>query len=132
MISSTVMKIAAKLYILSAGEHFGVVMRFSRIAFILLVVAPLSFAQLLPQKQAEDLPKIDRAMIFKVDYEQGMAAPDSSSNRIDPSIKGSREKGDYLKNALIWNGLCVTGAALSAAFGGHGPIWCDPNSPARF
>ena len=42
------------------------------------------------------------------------------------------KKGNYLKNSLIWTGLCVTGAALSAAFGGHGPIWCDPNSPARF
>lgn len=131
MISSTVMKIAAKLYILSAGEHFGVVMRFSRIAFILLVVAPLSFAQLLPQKQAEDLPKIDRAMIFKVDYSDKAEASDSSSRKINPSIK-EQEKGNYLKNSLIWTGLCVTGAALSAAFGGHGPIWCDPNSPARF
>ena len=131
MISSTVMKIAAKLYILSAGKHFGVVMRFSRIAFILLVVAPLSFAQLLPQKQAEDLPKIDRAMIFKVDYSDKAEASDSSSRKINPSIK-EQEKGNYLKNSLIWTGLCVTGAALSAAFGGHGPIWCDPNSPARF
>ncbi|WP_290731634.1 hypothetical protein [Fibrobacter sp. UBA3629] len=106
-------------------------MRLYGIAILLLASAPLSLAQLLPQKQAE-APATDRAMVFKVDYEQGMAAPDSSSNRIDPSIKGSREKGDYLKNALIWNGLCITGAALSTAFGGHGPIWCDPNSPARF
>ncbi|MBO4830262.1 MAG: hypothetical protein J5534_12710 [Fibrobacter sp.] len=106
-------------------------MKFSATIPIIMIAAGLSFAQLLPQKPAETV-KVDRAMIFKVDYEQGMAAPDSSSNRIDPSIKGSREKGDYLKNALIWNGLCVTGAALSAAFGGHGPIWCDPNSPARF
>lgn len=131
MISSTVMKMTAKLYILSVGEHFGVVMRFSRIAFILLVVAPLSFAQLLPQKQAGDLPKIDRAMIFKLDYSDKAEASDSSSRKINPSIK-EQEKGNYLKNSLIWTGLCLTGAALSSAFGGHGPIWCDPNSPARF
>lgn len=120
-----------KLYILSAGEHFGVIMSFSRIAFILLVVAPLSFAQLLPQKQAEDMPRIDRAMVFKLDYSDKAEASDSSSRKINPSIK-EQEKGNYLKNSLIWTGLCVTGAALSAAFGGHGPIWCDPNSPARF
>ena len=105
-------------------------MRFSRIAFILLVVAPLSFAQLLPQKQAE-APATDRAMVFKVDYSDKAEASDSSSRKINPSIKG-QEKGNYLKNSLIWTGLCITGAALSTAFGGHGPIWCDPNSPARF
>ena len=99
-------------------------MKFTGIAFFLLAAATMPFAQLLPQKAEADTPKLDRAMVFKLDYEQGMAAPDSSSNRIDPSIKGSREKGDYLKNALIWNGLCLTGAALSSAFGGHGPIDC--------
>ena len=98
-------------------------MRVSGIAIFLLAAVVLSSAQLLPQK-SEDLPKIDRAMIFKLGYERGMAASDSSSKRIDASIKEGREKGNYLKNALIWNGLCLTGAALSSAFGGHGPIDC--------
>ena len=106
-------------------------MRFYGIAILLLASASLSFAQLLPQKQARDLPKIDRALIFKVDYNDKAEASDSNSGKINPSIK-EQEKGNYLKNSLIWTGLCVTGAALSAAFGGHGPIWCDPNSPARF
>jgi len=119
-----------KLYILSAGEHFGVIMRLYGIAILLLASAPLSLAQLLPQKQAE-APATDRAMVFKVDYDTGTEASDSTSRKIDFSIKG-QEKGNYLKNSLIWTGLCITGAALSAAFGGHGPIWCDPNSPARF
>ncbi|OWU99310.1 hypothetical protein [Fibrobacter sp. UWR2] len=106
-------------------------MRFYGIAILLLASASLSFAQLLPQKQTGDLPKIDRALIFKVDYNDKAEASDSNSGKINPSIK-EQEKGNYLKNSLIWTGLCVTGAALSAAFGGHGPIWCDPNSPARF
>ena len=106
-------------------------MRFYGIAILLLASASLSFAQLLPQKQTGDLPKIDRALIFKVDYSDRTEASDSTSRKINPSIK-EQEKGNYLKNSLIWTGLCVTGAALSAAFGGHGPIWCDPNSPARF
>ncbi|MBO7414840.1 MAG: hypothetical protein J6U20_14480 [Fibrobacter sp.] len=97
----------------------------------ILTIAGMASAQLMPPKPAEDLPKIDRAMIFKVDYNDKAETSDSNSGKINPSIK-EQEKGNYLKNSLIWTGLCVTGAALSAAFGGHGPIWCDPNSPARF
>ena len=96
----------------------------------ILTIAGMASAQLMPPKPAEEV-KIDRAMIFKVDYSDKAEASDSNSRKIDFSIKG-QEKGNYLKNSLIWTGLCVTGAALSAAFGGHGPIWCDPNSPARF
>ncbi|WP_295097676.1 hypothetical protein [uncultured Fibrobacter sp.] len=106
-------------------------MKFTGIAFFLLAAATMPFAQLLPQKAEADTPKLDRAMVFKVDNSDKAEASDSSSRKINPSIK-EQEKGNYLKNSLIWTGLCVTGAALSAAFGGHGPIWCDPNSPARF
>jgi hypothetical protein len=106
-------------------------MKFTGIAFFLLAASTTPFAQLLPQKAEADTPKLDRAMVFKVDYSDKAEASDSSSRKINPSIK-EQEKGNYLKNSLIWTGLCVTGAALSAAFGGHGPIWCDPNSPARF
>lgn len=106
-------------------------MKFHAAIPLIMIAAGISSAQLLPQKQAGDLPRIDRAMIFKVDYSDKAEASDSNSRKINPSIK-EQEKGNYLKNSLIWTGLCVTGAALSAAFGGHGPIWCDPNSPARF
>ena len=106
-------------------------MKFTGIVFFLLAAATMPFAQLLPQKAEADMPKLDRAMVFKVDYSDKAEASDSSSRKINPSIK-EQEKGNYLKNSLIWTGLCVTGAALSAAFGGHGPIWCDPNSPARY
>ena len=106
-------------------------MKFHAAIPLIMIAAGISSAQLLPQKQSGDLPKIDRAMIFKVDYNDKAEASDSISGKINPSVK-EQEKGNYLKNSLIWTGLCVTGAALSAAFGGHGPIWCDPNSPARF
>lgn len=106
-------------------------MKFTGIAFFLLAAATMPFAQLLPQKAEADTPKLDRTMVFKVDYSDKAEASDSSSRKINSSIK-EQEKGNYLKNSLIWTGLCVTGAALSAAFGGHSPIWCDPNSPARF
>ena len=99
-------------------------MKFIGIAFFLLAAATISFAQLLPQKAEADVPKFDRAMVFKVDYDAKAAASDSSSKRIDASIKENREKGNYIKNALIWTGLCITGGALSAAFDSHQMIDC--------
>lgn len=92
----------------------------------IMTAAGLAFAQLLPQKPAEEV-KLDRALVFKVDYNDGAKSPDSTSGKINSSIK-AQEKGDFLKNALVWTGLCVTGAALSAIFGGNGPINCDPDA----
>ena len=133
MISSTVVKIAAKLYILSVGEHFGVVMRFYNIAFILLATAPLSFAQLLPQKQAEDLPKIDGAMIFKVDYSDEVEVSADSSRNIDQPVR-SPEKSELANNTLFINTLCATGAVLGAVLGGNGTAGCFliPGSKLKF
>ena len=90
-----------------------------------MTAAGLAFAQLLPPKTDESV-KIDRALVFKVDYNDGAKSPDSTSGKINSSIK-TQEKGDFLKNALVWTGLCLTGAALSAAFGGNGPVNCTPD-----
>ena len=96
----------------------------------IMTAAGLAFAQLLPQKPAEEA-KLDRALIFKVDY-SAEVSPDSSSLNSSSPMTGEHKKGDFLKNSLVWTGLCITGAALSAAFNGNGPIWCDPNSTVRF
>lgn len=93
---------------------------------IILTSTSLVLAQLLPQKPAEEV-KLDRALVFKVDYNDGAKSPDSTSGKINSSIK-TQEKGDFLKNALVWTGLCFTGAALSAVFGGNGPVNCDPDA----
>ena len=108
-------------------------MKFTGIAFFLLAAATMPFAQLLPQKAEADTPKLDRAMVFKVDYSDKAEASDSSSRKINPSIK-EQEKGNYLKNSLIWTGLCVTGAALSVFFDGNGAADCFviPSKQLRF
>lgn len=93
-----------------------------------MTAAGLAFAQLLPPKTDESV-KIDRALIFKVDYGDETAMPDSSSEKKEPAVVVEKKKGSFAKNTLIWTGLCITGAALSAAFGGHGPINCDPDPP---
>ena len=104
-------------------------MKFSATIPIIMIAAGMSFAQLLPPKPVETV-KFDRAMVFKLDYSDKAEASDSTSRKIDFSIKG-QEKGNYLKNALIWAGFCVTGAALSAALEGNGPINCSSKSPAK-
>lgn len=104
-------------------------MKFSATIPIIMIAAGMSFAQLLPPKPVETV-KLNRALIFKVGN-NGTAASDSSSRKIDASIKGGPEKGNYLKNALIWAGFCVTGAALSAALEGNGPINCSSKSATK-
>ena len=50
-------------------------MRYRFIMLLVMIAGGVSLAQLMPQRQAGDLPKIDRAMIFKLDYKE---AADSS------------------------------------------------------
>ena len=108
-------------------------MRFSNIAVLLLVAASMTFAQLLPQKQAEDLPKIDRAMIFKVDYSDEVTVPDDTSRTIDQPVR-SPEKSELADNTLFINTLCATGAVLGAVLGGNGSAGCFviPSSKLKF
>ena len=107
-------------------------MRFSGIAFLLLATS-MTFAQILPQKQAEDLPKIDRAMIFKVDYSDEVEAPADSSRNIDQPVR-SAEKSELANNTLFINTLCATGAVLGAVLGGNGTAGCFviPTSKLKF
>ena len=96
-------------------------MKFTGIAFFLLAAATMPFAQLLPQKAEADTPKLDRAMVFKVDY--GAEAATDSSRSIDQPVR-SAQKNDLTNNALFINALCATGAALSAFFDGNGAADC--------
>ena len=81
----------------------------------------MASAQLMPPKPAEDLPKIDRAMIFKVDYDAGVAA--DSSRSIGEPEKFAKQDG-LTNNALFANALCATGAFLSTLFDGNGSANC--------
>ena len=103
------------------------------VTFLVMIAAGVSLAQLLPQKQAEDLPKIDRAMIFKVDYSDEVEMPADSSRTIEQPVR-SAEKSELANNTLFINTLCATGAVLGAVLGGNGTAGCFviPSSKLKF
>ncbi|WP_458450461.1 hypothetical protein [Fibrobacter sp.] len=103
------------------------------VTFLVMIAAGVSLAQLLPQKQAEDLPKIDRAMIFKVDYSDEVEMPADSSRTINQPVR-SAEKSELANNTLFINTLCATGAVLGAVLGGNGTAGCFviPHSKLKF
>jgi len=98
-----------------------------------MIAGGVSLAQLLPQKQAEHLPKIDRAMIFKVDYSDEGAIPADTSRTIEQPVR-SAEKSELANNTLFINTLCATGAVLGAVLGGNGTAGCFviPSSKLKF
>lgn len=106
-------------------------MKFTGIAFFLLAAATMPFAQLLPQKAEADTPKLDRAMVFKVDY-GAEAAADSSRSIDQPTKYVENENG--VRNPLLINALCATGAIFSVAFDGNGSLDCFviPSKKLRF
>lgn len=108
-------------------------MKYKFIILLVMIAGGISFAQLLPQKQAEDLPKIDRAMIFKVDYSDEVETPADSSKTIEQPIR-SAEKSELANNTLFINTLCATGAVLGAVLGGNGSAGCFviPHSKLKF
>lgn len=95
-------------------------MRYRSIMLLVMIAGGVSLAQLLPQRQAGDLPKIDRAMIFKLDHKEAA----DSSRSIQQPLSYTNEKGHLIRNSLIWAGLCLTGAALSSVFDSHQMIDC--------
>lgn len=103
------------------------------VTFLVMIAAGVSLAQLLPQKQAEDLPKIDRAMIFKVDYSDEVEIPADTSRTINQPVR-SAEKSELANNTLFINTLCATGAVLGAVLGGNGTAGCFviPSSKLKF
>lgn len=107
-------------------------MKFTVIA-IFMLAATVSFAQLLPQKQPEKLPVLDRAMVFKVDYgDQAGTSADSSKSIGQPTKYVENENG--VRNPLLINALCATGAIFSTAFDGNGSLDCFviPSKKLRF
>lgn len=103
------------------------------IILLVMIAGGISLAQLLPQKQAEDLPKIDRAMIFKVDYSDEVEMPADTSRTINQPVR-SAEKSELANNTLFINTLCATGAVLGAVLGGNGTAGCFviPHSKLKF
>lgn len=103
------------------------------IILLVMIAGGISLAQLLSQKQAEDLPKIDRAMIFKVDYSDEVEMPADTSRALNQPVR-SAEKSELANNTLFINTLCATGAVLGAVLDGNGTAGCFviPSSKLKF
>lgn len=93
----------------------------------------MASAQLMPPKPAEDLPKIDRAMIFKVDYgNQAETVADTSRSIGQPAKYIGNENG--VRSTILTNALCATGMAFATIFNGNGSFDCFviPSKKLRF
>ena len=101
------------------------------VTIILISIAiGFSSAQLLPpQKPAEpaDNIKLNRAMVFKVNYGDIPPEPDSTSRESDnsnPTVNRHRKDNHFIRNFLIGTGACITEATLGAATNSSGPVVC--------
>ena len=92
---------------------------------IVLTGAVMVSAQLLPQKQENNSVKIDRALIFKVDYEDETVAPDTTSKKDTPT-KEEKKKKDPLANSILEVGTCITASVLLDIFNGGIHTGCIP------
>ena len=96
----------------------------------ILIAIGFSFAQLLPpQKTADpaDNIKLNRAMVFKVNYGDIPPEPESTSedsDNTDPTTNRHRKDNHFIRNFLIGTGACITEAAIGAAFNSSGPVVC--------
>ena len=79
---------------------------------IILLAVELPFAQLLPQKSEDPSVKIDRALIFKVDYNDDVEAPADSLKINDQPTHTSRKK-NLTDSPIFINSLCATGVVFS-------------------
>ena len=95
---------------------------------IILLAFELPFAQLLPQKSENPSVKIDRALIFKVDYNDAdeAIAADSISKKSNPPLNETKKKEDPLVHSMIETGACITVATLLGIFNNNIPVGCIP------
>ena len=91
-------------------------MKFHISLLIIIAMAELSNAQLLPPKKTENIPKIDSALVFRVNYGDE-SAPIDAPQKEEPTTEQPNTKsnrvGFDIKSSLIWTGLCATEAILS-------------------
>ena len=79
---------------------------------IVLTGAVMVSAQLLPQKQENNSVKIDRALIFKVDYNDDVEAP-ADSLKINDQPTHTPRKKNLTDSPIFINSLCATGVVFS-------------------
>lgn len=79
---------------------------------IILLAVELPFAQLLPQKSEDPSVKIDRALIFKVDYNDDVEAS-ADSLKINDQPTHTPRKKNLTDSPIFINSLCATGVVFS-------------------
>ena len=87
-------------------------MKYSLFVPIILLAVELPFAQLLPQKSEDPSVKIDRALIFKVDYNDDVEAP-ADSLKINDQPTHTPRKKNLTDSPIFINSLCATGVVFS-------------------
>ena len=90
-------------------------MKFQIALLAIITLAELSSAQLLPPQKTEPLPKIDSALVFRVNYGDE-SAPIDAPQKEEPTTEqyhGRSHGGFDIKSSLIWTGICATEAILS-------------------
>ena len=91
-------------------------MKFQVITLTVITMVALSSAQLLPPQKTEPLPKIDSALVFRVNYGDVSAPIEDSQKEDEPAVEPTRRKsnsGFDFKSSLIMTGICATEAILS-------------------
>lgn len=93
---------------------------------IILLAFELPFAQLVPQKSENASVKIDRALIFKVDYTDETLAPDSTSKKADRIEDKKDKKNHSALRSVAKTGVCLVGATFLTLSGNNLPLPCIP------
>ena len=91
-----------------------------------LIAAVMASAQLLPQKQENNSVKLDRALIFKVDYSDETLAPDSTSQKTDRTEDKKDKKNYSALRSVAKTGVCLVGATFLTLSGNNLPLPCIP------
>ena len=97
-------------------------MKFHIFTLIIIALAGLSSAQLLPPQKTENIPKIDSALVFRVNYGDESAPIDDPQKEEEPTTEPARRKsssGFDFKSSLIMTGLCATETILSKGAGSN-------------
>ena len=91
-------------------------MKFHIFTLTIIALAGLSSAQLLAPKKTENIPKIDSALVFRVNYGDETSPINAPQKEEEPSTEQLNRKshgGFDFKSSLIWTGICATEAILS-------------------
>ena len=111
-------------------------MKFQIALLAIITLAELSSAQLLPPKKTENIPKIDSALVFRINYGDESTPidnPQKENQAIIEQHNGKSNQGSFdTKNSLIWAGICATEAALSIIFDSNNSLQCVPAPNIKF